>query len=350
MDRPRNLGWDTASRDVKRYDYHLTKISPTDLSELEELLVKALRIAGILSVAILLFAFLGWQYLTAREVVPAQSDYSIDLLALRELATSSDGALPLRVNHQVIAVASLPRAAIFAAESFASHPMVHGAYQIVYPEGFVIIDAGLGQATFDSQMAGDEGHYDSDGFRRVLASLPMARSVILTHEHSDHIQGLSHVEDQSALTKNVIINARQHANPETEDLLPAKLLESLVPIDADQVTLVAPGVVLLPAAGHTPGSQIIYVHLQDGSDYLFLGDVVWHMDALRKLHYRPRLITDFFLDEDRAAVMAQIRTLHDLLNHPGLQLVVSHDIEQRKALVASKKLGDGFTTIASPGS
>lgn len=108
---------------------------------------------------------------------------------------------------------------------------------------------------------------------------------------------------------------------------------------------------LVPAAGHTPGSQLVYVRLADGTELLLLGDVAWHMDQLRQLHYRPRLVTDWFLGEDRGAVMAQWRTLHGWITaHPEVHLVVSHDADQRRELIASGILQDGLESVpGAPG-
>ncbi len=99
---------------------------------------------------------------------------------------------------------------------------------------------------------------------------------------------------------------------------------------------------LVKAAGHTPGSQMVFVQLADGKELLFLGDVAWHMDQIRELWYRPRLVTDLFIGEDRDAVLAQFRTLHDLAEREPVQLVVSHDVDQRKALIESGALGSHF--------
>jgi glyoxylase-like metal-dependent hydrolase (beta-lactamase superfamily II) len=138
------------------------------------------------------------------------------------------------------------------------------------------------------------------------------------------------------------MNAAQHGNAETREILPAALLDAVDPIPGDAPVAVAPGVVLVPAAGHTPGSQLVYVLTADGRELLFVGDVAWHMDAIRNLHYRPRLVTDWLLDEDRAAVLAQFRTLHELLADPAIQIVVSHDADQRIELVRAGVLGDGL--------
>ncbi len=66
------------------------------------------------------------------------------------------------------------------------------------------------------------------------------------------------------------------------------------------------------------------------------------MDQIRELWYRPRLVTDVFLGEDRHAVLAQFRTLHDLAAREPILLIASHDVEQRKALIDSGALGAHF--------
>ncbi|MFQ5745473.1 MAG: hypothetical protein ACE5HV_18115, partial [Acidobacteriota bacterium] len=64
---------------------------------------------------------------------------------------------------------------------------------------------------------------------------------------------------------------------------------------------------------------------------------------ISELHYRPRLVTDFFLGEDRRAVLHQLRALH-ALHEAELQLsiVVSHDVDQRKRLIRDGAIGEGF--------
>jgi len=100
--------------------------------------------------------------------------------------------------------------------------------------------------------------------------------------------------------------------------------------------------VLVKAPGHTPGSQMVYVRLASGKELLFIGDVAWHMDQIRQLWYRPRLVTDFFIHENRDQVLAEFRTLHDMAEREPIQLVVSHDVDQRKELAASGVLGEHF--------
>lgn len=89
--------------------------------------------------------------------------------------------------------------------------------------------------------------------------------------------------------------------------------------------LVAPGVVLLRARGHREGSQIICVVLEGGEGMLLIGDVAWHLDQIRNEHYRPRLITDLILGEDREAVLHQMRALKDVMAGGRVTVVSAHD-------------------------
>ena len=306
--------------------------------------MNVLRIFVLVTVVIVALAAGGAWYLLAPEAVPESSDYVIDLDVLESMSGAIEGELPIRVNHHRIAVAAMPRSAIVSGFDFSPHTMVHGIYQVVYGDGsYVLIDAGFTREIFDEMTGGSEGaSYDDAAFAEVVEAFAGARRIIVTHEHLDHIQGLAAAHDGADVASRVVIPVAQHANPATADLLPAELLEEIDPIRHDGVWPVTPGVLIQPAAGHTPGSQLIYVRAADDRAYLIVGDVAWHMDMIRGPAYRPRLVTDLFLGEDRAATMAQLRTLHELLGDERVEIVVSHDLEQLTALQASGSLGEGL--------
>ncbi len=128
-----------------------------------------------------------------------------------------------------------------------------------------------------------------------------------------------------------------------EMAFPAPLREALEPLEYGTYHALVPGVVLVKAAGHTPGSQLVYVALADGRELLLIGDVAWHLDQIAELHYRPRLVTNFFLGEDRQAVLHQFRALHDLREQqPALHVIVSHDRDQRTRLIRDGVIAAGF--------
>ena len=54
-------------------------------------------------------------------------------------------------------------------------------------------------------------------------------------------------------------------------------------VDYEKYLPVAPGIVLIKAAGHTPGSQMVYIALESGRELLLIGDTTWHMDGVRQM-------------------------------------------------------------------
>ena len=107
-------------------------------------------------------------------------------------------------------------------------------------------------------------------------------------------------------------------------------------VDYERYLPVAPGMVLIKAAGHTPGSQMVYVALESGREYLLIGDASWHMDGVREVKGKDAP----WVTEDQDAVLAQLEWLNGLSrSEPGLVIVASHDEEQHADLVGRGLLG-----------
>lgn len=293
---------------------------------------------------LLLVGVVAWRWLTAREEPPATSNYRIDLDELRTLANSVPGAKPSQIDSALVAEAHLPRAAVFAGEPFTPHLMVHQVFQLLRPDGtFLLIDAGFSHE--QAKKMDEDTVYHEDAWAAVQQAMPRAEQIVITHEHADHLGGIASA-DPKALAGRLELTGEQLANTRAlEDAqVPQAMRDVLEPLDYDRVKAIAPGVVLQKAAGHTPGSQIIFVQTMGGQEYLFIGDVAWHSDQLRNLHYRPRLVTQFFLHEDRDAVLNEFRALHDLMEaNPNLIVVVSHDPEERQRLIGLGLLTNGLS-------
>jgi glyoxylase-like metal-dependent hydrolase (beta-lactamase superfamily II) len=307
--------------------------------------MRVVKILGIVLVVLAVLAFAASRYLLGREEVPEDASYALDLGELRRLATSQPGDFPVAVNHAQVAVGSLPRGAVFAGESLSTpQPMSHGAYQVLYADGsFGMIDSAFPEA--ELRKMNPEAEFDAAAYASIQSALGRAKWIAITHEHSDHIGGVADFDAPDTLVGRLTLTAEQLANERMLELasFPDELRAKVAPLAYERAHALAPGIVLVKAPGHTPGNQIVYVVLAGGRELLFVGDVAWHMDQIRELWYRPRLVTDVFLGEDRDAVMGQLRRLRDVgATHPALQIVVSHDVDQRRELLAQGALGDGF--------
>lgn len=285
-----------------------------------------------------------WRWLDASEPVPETSGYRIDLGALHRLAASLPGPKPRAIHSVLVAEAALPRGVIFAGEPFTPQPQVHQVFQVVWDDRFGLIDTAFPPSVFERVGAFGDGaeRFYGEGWQQVDRALAAADWIVVTHEHFDHLAGAATLPPERA--SRLRLGARQLANERAldESEIPAALRSALTPLPEAEAQALAPGVVLLAAPGHTPGSQIVYVERADGRAALFLGDVVWHSDQIRKLHYRPRHVT-FVLGENRAQVLAELRALHDFgRTHPEVAQVVSHDAAQREALLAEGLLADGL--------
>jgi glyoxylase-like metal-dependent hydrolase (beta-lactamase superfamily II) len=307
-----------------------------------------MRFIRVLLIVLLVLAGLAFgaaRYLLGRTPVPEKSDYALDLGELRRLATSIPGDLPERVNHQQVGVASLPKGAVFGGESLREqHSMSHGAYQVLYPDKtFVMIDSAFSADMM--HVMSPNAPFDSAAFAVLLHGLAAAKTIVITHEHPDHIGGIALYNNPRDLVGRLVLTKEQLGNSAMMAAvkMPESLQKALMPLEYEKYYALAPGMVLVKAPGHTPGSQLVYVKLASGKELLFIGDVAWHMDQLRELWYRPRLVTDYFIHENRDQVLNEFRTLHDLgASEPGVQIVVSHDLDQRGELIKAGLLGDRF--------
>ena len=105
---------------------------------------------------------------------------------------------------------------------------------------------------------------------------------------------------------------------------------------------IAPGVVLVKAPGHTPGSQMVYVRRADGHELLFIGDVSWRLMNLEQVRERPLFMTTI-IGENREQVLGEFQALHELMQaEPAIAVVPGHDAPAVAALVAAGVLQQGF--------
>lgn len=283
-------------------------------------------------------------FLLDRSSVPQSSNFSIDFDAVRKLAVVPGKPLPLSINSLLIGEGAFPSTAVVAGTGFSDHKMVFTSFQIVYPDRTsVIIDSAMNKAMQDEMFSGNPFHQDH--FDQMQKAMLKSSQILITHEHPDHLGGIATAPDYAAIRDRVILSEEQINGPAViKSGMTPEMAGKLHPFKYDRIAGIAPGIVLIKAPGHSPGTQIIYVQLAGGREFLFLGDVVWSTENIEKLTGRPLLISLLFLHEDREAVANQIRYLHDLQKQQNdkIHFIIAHDAGQYQDYIKRSLIREGF--------
>ncbi|MCA9538421.1 MAG: MBL fold metallo-hydrolase [Myxococcales bacterium] len=280
--------------------------------------------------------------LGARDV-PATSRHAIDLDAWRALAAAMPGDPPVRIRHIEVHRQEMPKGIVAASEPFGQHYDIHAyAIQVVYADGTTgIIDAINDEA---SQLEGGQNpRYFPEAFDAMQTALRKARWIVCTHEHFDHINGVANSPYFDEIIDKTVLTKAQLESPIKLTGITDAMRARVKPWPHEDAAPLAPGVVLIPAPSHTPGSQLVYVRLADGAEYLFVGDIAWNLANIRRPTMHPRAV-EWALEEDYAEDTAHwLRAFHDLAeSHPKVHQIVAHDGEVMAALVAEGAIEMGL--------
>jgi N-acyl homoserine lactone hydrolase len=212
------------------------------------------------------------------------------------------------------------------------------AVLIEHPQGDLLIDAGFGRDA--------EAHIASlPSFRRSAHTLnPTAsaqldvhgydrsrlRGVLVTHTHWDHVSGLD------SLDVPVWINADElaYARAAKDDRVFMTVAEhhelrtyrfdgpAYLGFPASHDFYGDGSVVIVPAAGHTIGSVVVFVTTPDSRRYAFIGDLTWQLDGIVSRVERP-LLMQRLADSDAGQVRDDLVRILAIADR--YQVVPAHD-------------------------
>jgi glyoxylase-like metal-dependent hydrolase (beta-lactamase superfamily II) len=265
--------------------------------------------------------------------------YSFDIAAVRAKADELPGGKTNDVRVETIATFSFPAVAAVGGDGWDTKPMAAFSYQLVLPTDTIIIDSALTAA----MGSGLGAKIDDDAYARMDIALSQATQIVVTHEHPDHIGGIIAYNDPAGIGKALRLTKEQVDSLARYGLTWPAALKDYAPIEYEGMLAIAPGVVLIRAPGHTPGSQMVYVKREDGKELLFIGDIGWSLRNVETGKGRPRLLSQFMLNEDRDAVFAELamlKALHEA--EPGLLIVPGHDVAAVDALIAAGAMAAQF--------
>ncbi|RPJ42443.1 MAG: MBL fold metallo-hydrolase [Chloroflexi bacterium] len=282
-------------------------------------------------------AVAGWYVLMGQAASPRTSTFELDLSKIRQMAQEKPGNLPVRLNAVVVGEGTFPRAMVIAGAGFQSERMPVAAYQLVYDDHTVMVDSTFPKEDFEQMFPG--GLFDSQKYDSLQQALQKSRLILLTHMHLDHIAGITHAPNAAALLPKVLLSQEQIADMSAETGEMANLFEKVQAVTYEKYYAAAPGVVLIKSPGHSPGDQLIYVRLQDGREYLLVGDVVWNSANITQATGRPLLLR-LLMQEDWQKSSNEIRALHDLVETEPIHLVITHDGPQLDEYIRQGLIND----------
>jgi glyoxylase-like metal-dependent hydrolase (beta-lactamase superfamily II) len=272
------------------------------------------------------------------------ASWTADISDIRRASALIPGDRPTALNF--LKFAESRRTKNFSVQGAPASPSVQArtAFQVMYADSYVMVDAGMDQAVHDFFGRGTKEPYDPAAAAQVAKAVDGARMIVVTHEHGDHVAGVIRSAQAAQIAPKTILTRAQvdvlTTKPQMPEIrLTADQARRFIVVDYDKYLPVAPGVVLIRAAGHTPGSQMVFVSLASGREYLLIGDSTWHMDGVRQVKGKDAP----WVTEDAGAVLDQLRWLNQLSKtDANLVIVASHDEEQHAELVQKKLLTNRF--------
>ena len=270
--------------------------------------------------------------------------WSADIADIRRVASLIPGEKPTRLNF--LKFAESRRTKNFSVQGAPNTPSVQArtAFQVIYPDSYVMVDTGMDQTVHDFFGRGTKEPYDAAAAAEVSKAVAGARMIVVTHEHGDHVAGVIRGPQAAQLAPKTILTRAMvdilTTKPQMPEIqLTAEQARRFIVVDYEKYLPVAPGIVLIKSAGHTPGSQMVFIALASGREYLLIGDATWHMDGVREVKGKAAP----WVTEDVNAVLDQLRWLNQLSKtDASLVIVASHDEEQHVDLVQKKLLTNRF--------
>jgi len=267
---------------------------------------------------------------------------------LREAATVVPGPLPAELRYASVAESHRPRRAVLEGGSEEIYVQARTAFQLVYDDTTVMVDAGMDEQVHRGFSMGTPEPYFPQVNDAVQKALVAASLVVVTHEHGDHVAGVVRSADRETIAAHTVLTKAQIDTlilaPQSVEirLTPAQAADYIV-VDYGLYLPVAPGIVLLKAPGHTPGHQMVYARLRSGREYLLSGDVSWALEGIRTLTQRPVGTSDR-IREDRDAIALQLAWLGEVMDQGDVVIVPSHDAVYLGELEERGLLREGLVT------
>jgi glyoxylase-like metal-dependent hydrolase (beta-lactamase superfamily II) len=318
-------------------------------------------LVGVLALATLALAAAGTVLVLAhsaidRERAPLPSRADV-------LASGKNGERPVRLRLANTASQAMPRSGVLDAKRDPApgeaYVMSHPSFVLEWADGrILLVDLGMdreGALRFGRPIELLSGASPMEPHAATAEQLGAAAErvvgVVFTHLHEDHVGGIAALCRGRTRPLRVFMTEAQEQRTNYTTRPGRALLASvkrgaqgegdapcieIAPIASGGLQPVPgfPGVFVIAAGGHTPGSQIVVANLDDGSgqrQIAFTGDIVNNITGIDHDVPKPQLYRLLVVPEsdERQTELRQFR--RDLRDAGGVQLLVSHDEHQLTA-------------------
>lgn len=312
-----------------------------------------LVVAGVLGVVVVAVAALLFAAHRAIDAERAPLPTAAELSAFVDGPTAD---LPVRASWIETASQPMPRSAVLDPSGDPSpdtpYVMSHPAFVLEWTDGrILLIDAGMRR---ESALSFGKPLELLGGAAPIVAhtatadalgaALPRVRAILFTHLHTDHVDGviaLCTAVPPPAIEAFMTVAQAERPNYTTRPGL--ALLDEATCVKRRLLTgggaLHAvpgfPGVAVIDAGGHTPGSEIVLARVATAQGMrllAFAGDTVNHLDGVHHDVPKPYLYRKLMVPESDARQSELRHFLRALERERGFTVLVSHD---EGALVAS---------------
>jgi glyoxylase-like metal-dependent hydrolase (beta-lactamase superfamily II) len=266
-------------------------------------------------------------------------------MAARGLVHAVPGDLPIAIGYVNVAEMSWALSDAVANAPKTTVPSPTPVFQVRFARGWIMVDAAMDREI--AAAADDPSRFFGDGYNSAIAALRGAGLIVVTHEHYDHIAMVAHSAVADELAPKTMLTRAQmesllHHPAMTKTPFDSTRAGRYIVVDYDRVLPIAPGVVLIKAPGHTPGSQVVYVRLASGREVILSGDVAFHRLGIETETEKPDSASRH-MAEDRVAIASELAWLHQA-ERSGVSVVVSHDGQQLEAFARQGLLSEGLAT------
>jgi glyoxylase-like metal-dependent hydrolase (beta-lactamase superfamily II) len=268
-----------------------------------------------------------------------------------EVLALADRGGPVALAWHETAQQAMPRALVLDPaddpDSALPYVMSHPSFALAWADGrLLLVDLGMEAEAARSfgrplEWAGAEPMRVQSGAAGALgAATARVAGVLFTHLHSDHVEGVGALcTARGGATLPWFQTAAQATlanfttRPGRKLAAGAGCLAGETLPDAPLVRLPGfPGVGVVDAAGHTPGSQVVLALLGDRRRIAFTGDIANHVEGIRRNLGKPVLYRLLVVPESPRRLERVRRWLAHLERELGFALVVAHDRAQLAAL------------------